>query len=272
LNWEVFNDMDKVIVVGTYEFIGFELCLRLLEQGIEVIGIHLESMNEDPFLEEKRLEIGRNSNFTEMDETYLDAFEQSSDPMILFIDYFSYFFKREEKKLSSIMTTDHLKKKSFHFVLSLPIQFCFENSPQEFLLFQPFDKKSVVTIFYLPTIYGPWQPMKYTFQQALNNPKGPIKVDDREWTEDALYIDDVMNMILRNLDGKEKNEYVLKSKIKEHWKQLSNSLVEDCLIEPIRHEEKTFRQEVTVFHVEGTDPQKGIEKQKSHLKRLKEFW
>ncbi len=57
--------------------------------------------------------------------------------------------------------------------------------------------------------------MKYTFQQALNNPKGPIKVDDREWTEDALYIDDVMNMILRNLDGKEKNEYVLKSKIKE---------------------------------------------------------
>ena len=59
-------------------------------------------MTEDPFLEEKRLEIGRNSNFTEMDETYLDAFEQSSDPVILFIDYFSYFFKREEKKLSSL--------------------------------------------------------------------------------------------------------------------------------------------------------------------------
>ncbi len=37
--------MDKVIVVGTYEFIGFELCLRLLEQGIEVIGIHLESID-----------------------------------------------------------------------------------------------------------------------------------------------------------------------------------------------------------------------------------
>ena len=40
---EVLGFMDKVIIVGTYEFIGFQLCLSLLEQGIEVIGIHLNT-------------------------------------------------------------------------------------------------------------------------------------------------------------------------------------------------------------------------------------
>ena len=30
---EVLGFMDKVIIVGTYEFIGFQLCLSLLEQG-----------------------------------------------------------------------------------------------------------------------------------------------------------------------------------------------------------------------------------------------
>ena len=95
--------MDKVIIVGTYEFIGFQLCLTLLEQGREVIGIHLNTTSQDPFLEEKRFEIGRNSNFTEKDETYFDSFEPLSDPMILFIDYYSYYFKREEKKLSSVI-------------------------------------------------------------------------------------------------------------------------------------------------------------------------
>ena len=67
--------MDKVIIVGTYEFIGFQLCLSLLEQGREVIGIHLNTNSKDPFLEEKRFEIGRNSNFTEQDETYFDSFD-----------------------------------------------------------------------------------------------------------------------------------------------------------------------------------------------------
>ena len=261
--------MDKVIIVGTYEFIGFQLCLALLEQGREVIGIHLNTTSQDPFLEEKRFEIGRNSNFTEKDETYFESFDPLSDSMILFIDYYSYFFKREEKKLSFILSSKFLKNDSFHFNLTLPMQLIHEKVLIELPLFQKSDMSS---IFYLPTVYGPWQPMNYVFQQAINNPNGPISLDEREWTEDALYIDDVMDIILKELEGKKKKVYLLKSKIEDHWKKVSNILIGESPIEPTRHKLKPFSQDITVIDVGATEPQDGIENQKRHLSRLKKIW
>jgi|SRR3954453_19143190 hypothetical protein len=264
--------MDKVIIVGTYEFIGFQLCLSLLEQGREVVGIHLKTNSKDPFLEEKRFEIGRNSNFTEQDESYFDSFEPLAYPMILFIDYYSYYFKREEKKLSSVINTNFLKKYSFHFILTIPLQLIHEKDSIELPLFQKSDKECTPSIFYLPTVYGPWQPMKYVFQQAMNNPNGPISLDDREWTEDVLYIDDVMSIIVKELEAKEKKVYLLKSKIEDHWKKISSLLVGESQIETHQHKLKSFSQDITVLHVGDTEPQDGIENQKRHLARLKKIW
>lgn len=264
--------MDKVIIVGTYEFIGFQLCLSLLEQGREVIGIHLNTTSQDPFLEEKRFEIGRNSNFTEQDETYFDSFDSLSNPMILFIDYYSYYFKREEEKLTSFINENFLKNDAIHFVLTLPMQLLCEKVLIELPLFQKSDKEYTPSIFYLPTIYGPWQPMKYVFQQAINNPNGPIILDDREWTEDALYIDDVMGIILKKLEGEQKKVCLLKSKIEDHWKKVSSILIGEFPIEPTRHKLKPFSQDITVIDVGATETQDGIENQKRHLSKLKKIW
>lgn len=264
--------MDKVIIVGTYEFIGFQLCLTLLEQGSEVIGIHLNTNSQDPFLVEKRFEIGRNSNFTERDETYFDSFEPLSDPTIIFIDYYSYYFKREEKKLFSVLNTKFLKNDSLHFVLTSPIKLIHEKGPIELSPVQESDKKSALSIFYLPTIYGPWQPMRYVFQQAINNPNDAFSLDEREWTEDALYIEDVIGIILKELEGNKNKVYLLKSKIEDHWKKVLSILVAEFPIEPIQHKLKPFSTDITVVDVGDTDPQDGIANQKRHLSRLKKIW
>ena len=264
--------MDKVIIVGTYEFIGFQLCLSLLEQGIEVIGIHFSNVSEDPFLEEKRFEIGRNSNFTEENETYFDSLEPFSDSMIVFIDYYSYYFKREEKQLHSFLTTELLMKCPFHFVLTIPIQLCNDKIPLELPLFQQSNNKFAPFIFYLPTVYGPWQPMKYVFQQVLNNPDAPISMDDREWTEDALYIEDVIEVIVNYSNRKESKAYVLKSKYNDQWKALADILFDECPMELPQYEVKPFNQDLIVIHVGETKPQDGIENQRRHLTRLKKIW
>ena len=114
--------------------------------------------------------------------------------------------------------------------------------------------------------------MKYVFQQAMNNPNGPISLDDREWTEDVLYIDDVMSIIVKELEAKEKKVYLLKSKIEDHWKKVSSLLVGESQIETHRHKLKSFSQDITVLHVGDTEPQDGIENQKRHLTRLKKIW
>ena len=262
--------MDKAIIVGTYEFIGFQLCLSLLEQGVEVIGIHLSNDSEDPFLEEKRFEIGRNSNFTETDETYFDSLK-STDSMILFIDFYSYYFKREEKLLYAFLTTEFQMKNPFHLFLTLPIQLCNEKMIMDLPLFQH-PHNFAATIFYLPTVYGPWQPLKYVFQQALHNPNAPIRMDDREWTEDALYIEDVIEVILNYMNKKECKAYVLKSKNNNQWKALADIVFVKCPIEPIQCGLNLFSQDLTVIHVGKTKPQDGIENQKRHLTRLKKIW
>ena len=136
--------------------------------------------------------------------------------MILFIDYYSYYFKREEKKLSFILNSKLLKNDSFHFILTLPIKLIHEKVLIELPLFQKSEQEYMSSIFYLPTVYGPWQPMNYVFQQPMNNPHGSISLDEREWTEDILYINDVVDIILKELEGKKEKVYLLKSKIEDH--------------------------------------------------------
>ena len=76
--------MDKAIIVGVYEFIGFHLCEALLQEGIEVYGVNLPIDTSDHVVDEKRLLIGRNSNFQEKDESFLSSFDFSQRGHIYF--------------------------------------------------------------------------------------------------------------------------------------------------------------------------------------------
>lgn len=57
--------MDRAVILGTFEFIGFSLCKNLLDQGCEIDGIHFDKEQDDALIHEKRLTIGRNANFNE---------------------------------------------------------------------------------------------------------------------------------------------------------------------------------------------------------------
>lgn len=57
--------MDKVLVLGALEELGFEMTALLLEEGYEVRGIHLQTGHETIY-NERRMEIGRNANFEEI--------------------------------------------------------------------------------------------------------------------------------------------------------------------------------------------------------------
>ena len=56
--------MMNIIVTGSAGFIGFSLCIKLLERGNNIIGIDNHNDYYDPKLKDKRLErLNRNSNY-----------------------------------------------------------------------------------------------------------------------------------------------------------------------------------------------------------------
>ncbi len=260
--------MDRAVILGTYEFIGFHLCLSLLEKGIEVIGIHLPSLSNDEYLEEMRFSVGRNSNFIEMDETFFEQKQTFSDNTFFFIDYYSYYRNYKESEMKAILKQliDHI---NVHYIFIFPIQLCNEKAVQEFPI-QLMKCQDHVQIYYLPTIYGPWQPLHFTFQQAIDNPDKPVNIDEREWINDALFISDAIDYIIGHLEEKKKQKVLLKSTIDNHWKKAASLLLKNTAIERFSEEVKGF-QDVMIVDIDSTIISEGIDLQKRHLEKWKQI-
>lgn len=259
--------MDKAIIIGVYDYIGFHLCLKFLEQGVEVTGVHFATDETDLFLSEKNLLVGRNSNFIEMDIADL-ATEERLEDAYMFIDYYSSYFQKREKKLISALEKQLLDIKLTSIVSLLPIQMCGERIEhrQTFLPFH--DRENMSSFFYLPAIYGPWQPLLFALQQSLYAPNKKIVVSEREWTEDAVYVEDAIDAICSHFEKTGINRYILRSTIKNHWQKLFGA---EERIETTKEVKCSFPESETEFIIlkaGQTEPEEGIAKQKEHLFRF----
>ncbi|WP_113930487.1 NAD-dependent epimerase/dehydratase family protein [Bacillus sp. P14.5] len=87
--------MDKAIVTGALGFLGFELCLAMLEEGLEVLAV--DSKDETG---ERWLEVGRNSNIT-----YQPMHRQMPEKdykASVFINLYDYFTDKQGETMEQI--------------------------------------------------------------------------------------------------------------------------------------------------------------------------
>lgn len=224
--------MERATILGIYDFIGYSLCRYLLDQGVEVNGIHTEGNKKDFFTEEKRLEIGRNANFLEIG---LQEWEERAEG-ILFVTLFESLQRRHnsEDKLKVIRSElENRQLKKLPTAVILPAYFAQENAE---LREQEARVNSLISstdsnllTFYLPTIYGPWQPEECFFQQVMSqfsfeNTRIP-DIGPREWTNDCLYIDDAVKMIKEMVESGLKGQYILSSGKQDRWFQCAEELL-----------------------------------------------
>ncbi|MEH7097576.1 hypothetical protein [Neobacillus vireti] len=229
--------MDKAMIFGIYDFVSFQMGLALLNMGLEVIGIHPDENNNTPYLEEKRLEVGRNANFREILLSEMDTCREIDTTKTTFIlslydlymlDNETIFQKQTVTKLQEFIIRN---KSVTDIVFLLPIQ-----------LLKPDGTDTLRTVindvvawgknnqfYYLPAIYGPWQPSTYTFQRALlsNMDDSKIKVNKREWTGDILYVDDAVEAILtsnENLEVEDDRHFLIESGLENYWVQCAEHL------------------------------------------------
>ncbi|MGP7817971.1 hypothetical protein [Niallia sp. 01092] len=210
--------MEKAVIVGPYHFIGIHLCSVLLEKGYNIIGISYPNVEIDK-LEDKKMVFGRNSNFM---ETKWSSFvnEINQDEMLIIFDFYTL---EKEDQLVSLLSADQMefiligeKRKKKKIVIICP------NNIEEGIINECKHLLDVHQIrsqvFYLPTVYGPWQPENFLFQQILTGTEEKaIRQHKKEYTKDAIYIEDAMEELVNQiLQGKD-NDFLLKSKVENHW-------------------------------------------------------
>jgi hypothetical protein len=224
--------MDRAIIIGPFGFLGYSICKAMLDKGFCVLGISPGMRESGKFNDEKRLEIGRNANFFEQaNEEWLSEINETPVPII--IPFYDYFMECSEANLfndplfsKSLCTLSPCPSK---VIFLFPEQFAYEKTLRNDILKQceAFinETKYLGPEIFLPSLYGPWQPDDYLFQQIL------FPADDshslcleRESLTDAVYIEDAASLCLRLMEEAE-GAFLVSSGNPEEW--------EECLQESL---------------------------------------
>lgn len=229
--------MDKAIVFGAFEFLGFHCCYSLLDKGYEVTGIQIEE-SKALYIENMRLEIGRNANFFEVEPRNWNLTELNSSS-IIFIDYYDLYLKFTESAVWQALIgpklqegMEMIKSSNSKIVLLLPIQKLINQKEEHLPLTNSLEELRnegvFLQIFYLPTIYGPWQNSELLFQKSLLgmlSEETSSKLSEREWINDAIFVKDVVRDIIRILEEETSTvEWILESDVSNHWEECADYL------------------------------------------------
>lgn len=270
--------MDKVSMIGGYGFVDFNLCKNLLENGYEV-NVFLFDRIIGENIEEKRMQIGRNANFNEylLNEWEGKTAEDAYSTIIL-----SLYDLFMEYKENILLKNDRNKQKLLQqiskcnrIVLLVPIQVLLVDMKykkmKEFIgLLEGLH--AGIQIFYLPTIYGPWQPATFLFQKSLLSDGGVSEdgIPQREWRNDAIFIEDVLEPILITVETGVEGHYLLESGISDRWNECADFLkINKINREIIEENELTIGSYIHRIQVNSITPiAESFEKQKDHIAKL----
>lgn len=217
--------MDKVVMIGVFDFVNFHVCKALLDKGIEVRGVQIETEDESDILVEKRLEIGRNANFTEVSLGDISNDSNENEAIVLSV-YDLYMRYKEEYLLNENMLLKLITKNQWEpIVILVPSQMLSEDidSKAEEIIEDFINRIKVqnekVHLLYLPTLYGPWQPDTFMFQSSILSEmnRGKPFRGLREETGDALFVQDTAKLLVEIIENHEPGRYLLQSGKSNQW-------------------------------------------------------
>ncbi|WP_066294949.1 hypothetical protein [Bacillus sp. FJAT-29937] len=270
--------MDRAVIIGAFQFLGFHFCRSLLDLGFEVVGVRSENEEKDAHLIEKRMEIGRNANFSEINMSELLSQVELHAQTLILIDYYSFsaagqrVLSKEDHVLERFIINNKQKiaETDTRIISLLPVQWLHQkNKNIQHIL----ENEIISHRIFLPTIYGPWQPNSFLFQQylmKLSNPDRELSIHDCEWVHDTLYIGDIVEPILKLAETTSADAYTLKSDIPHYWKKCAEYLsIPADVLEMIPNKDAPERSEIKIKTVKNrTLFSEGIENQKRHLKMI----
>ncbi|MDQ1004119.1 hypothetical protein QFZ28_004519 [Neobacillus niacini] len=217
--------MDKVVVIGVFDFVNFHVCKAFLDKGIEVRGVQLETEVNEDMINEKRLEIGRNANFSEVSLGEISNHSSEYETIVLSV-YDLYMRHKEDFLLADQLISKIINRNNWeNIVFVVPSQLLRNviDSKAEVVI-EDFLKRIISQnkdcyILYLPTVFGPWQPETFMFQSSIltEMDRGKPFKGLREETCDALFVEDTVKSIIEIIENKEPGKYLLQSGKRDQW-------------------------------------------------------
>jgi len=184
-----------------------------------------------PFIEAKRLEVGRNANFHELSFLEWGTDSKVPDPHMLIIPLYDFFMlKKEEILLNHTVTETILQyveenKQLLQCLFLLPIQYLHhekENGQVTAFVRQINELAVNAQLIYLPSLYGPWQPEVFFYQKIITssiNNGCDIAISEREWIDDTVYIEDAVAAIMDIINSGKSGGYLIESGKKDYWQE-----------------------------------------------------
>lgn len=257
--------MEQTIVIGAHQFIGFHLTNKLLEKGKTVIGID-DSTNKET--NEMDLYIGRNANYSFLTLEQLKEVKVSEQTTV-FIDWYDIQINRENCRISAEELTNVLQRWGEHkepnvLVLCPMVQ----ESEEPFIEWKRIKSEKII---YLPTVYGPWQPVTMAFAAAISDvDTNDIRTFKNDYRLDAIFIDDVLNA-LTEIQKQEHQTIILESTSENQWAACAAELNKPELIETLTSDENRVYNEKAVYHkvINSVSPKQGIALQIEHFEKMK---
>jgi nucleoside-diphosphate-sugar epimerase len=205
--------MSRVVVTNGLGYLGFELCLAILEEGLEVMAVDSEEKAG-----ERWLEVGRNANITY--QPLHQKLPADFSGAGIYINLYDCFTKSKSHQLQDIRKFVECHHECFEKVCvllpsSLQNRKC-ESELNGFLkqLDSRIGNRQTV---YLPTLFGPHQPESFLFQQIISNSSsGSVCVDD---TRSAIYVKDAANALIKIRENSKSKNIQLVSDIPDSWKE-----------------------------------------------------
>ncbi|RBW71061.1 hypothetical protein DS031_03450 [Bacillus taeanensis] len=302
--------MRKVLVTGGLGFIGFHLCKRLLEEGIEVIAVDkCENPNRKLVQEEMLLSIGRNANFQSINKGFGDSlfssilknvdcvFHLAVPAISRSWDNFGKVIFSHLTETSQLITECKNKNTQVIYLSSIEVYgprfgILTEETPlspitklgllktaEEALIFQKLENHMRnLCVLRVPTIYGPWQGQESTYHQLLlTQIRGKMdKVVEDSCREDVIYIKDLIDILWRAGNKEEVvGVYNVGSGEKNQWKkgiELISPAYLSSLSQPFFSVEVSIKKLKNQLNFSpSTSLQIGLKEQKEHIEKMMKF-
>nr|WP_263328345.1 hypothetical protein [Neobacillus sp. Marseille-Q6967] len=276
--------MDKAVILCVFDFVSFHVCKALLEKGVEINGVTVETTNNGKFLDEKRMEIGRNANFFEL--SYQDWIQSADTEERIILSLYDLYMLYQEDLLKAETFTQsfftkvkRMNKGNGKLILIVPRQLLADIEDQGKLtslsnFVNQVKKFGIeIQIINLPTMYGPWQPETFIFQHSIleNLNRGTMFKGIREETEDALYIEDALKVIVELIESEKTGDFLLKNSVEGQWNQCASFLQLNVDRFSNKKNDREVEKEVIKIEVKNSiDVSDGLKKQIELTERLYE--
>lgn len=188
--------VQRILIIGVQQFIGFHLGMKYLEKGWEVDGVFIEpkDVRQKKLAEEEMMWLGRNAFFRLWHrDDWLEHIIGRKYRLIYDCETFTEHSGRNETGKRFEKTIKVLEKKEAPIIFLFSCEYC--DDQLKCKLEQQLQELGMPHLFvHVPTVFGAWQPLNHWMTKCML--EKTENANENVFICDLLHIEEVIQILL----------------------------------------------------------------------------